>query len=87
MHDRKLKLCTTAPPVDGKANTAIIQLLARFFGLPKSAVRLKSGGQSRNKSFNLKGLTLDEARTVLTKTLAPINGINAITQLSQGEKR
>ncbi|OGR03338.1 MAG: hypothetical protein A2511_10715 [Deltaproteobacteria bacterium RIFOXYD12_FULL_50_9] len=66
-HAGALKLCTTAPPVDGKANTAITQFIAKFFGIPKSGVTLKKGDQSRHKSFSLKGLTLDQAQAALAE--------------------
>ena len=38
-----------APPVDGKANAELIELVARRFGCPRSAVSIKSGGGSRTK--------------------------------------
>jgi uncharacterized protein len=38
-----------APPVDGKANAALIALLARHFGVPKSRVQIKSGASGRLK--------------------------------------
>lgn len=38
-----------APPVDGKANTALIELVAEHFGVPKSKVRIQSGAGSRIK--------------------------------------
>lgn len=38
-----------APPVDGKANAAVIALLAKHFGVPKSAVTIKSGAAGRLK--------------------------------------
>jgi uncharacterized protein (TIGR00251 family) len=39
----------TAPPVDGKANAALIALVAKHFGCPKRAVTVKSGAVSRRK--------------------------------------
>jgi uncharacterized protein (TIGR00251 family) len=39
----------TAPPVDGKANAALIALVAKHFGCPKRAVTVKSGAASRRK--------------------------------------
>ena len=39
----------TAPPVDGKANDALMKLLSGYFGVPKKAFALKSGKSSRNK--------------------------------------
>ena len=44
---------TTAPPDKGKANTAIIALLAKTIGIPKSALELVSGDPDRNKVFRL----------------------------------
>jgi uncharacterized protein (TIGR00251 family) len=38
-----------APPVDGKANTELISLVARHFGTSKSAVSIKSGAGTRLK--------------------------------------
>jgi uncharacterized protein YggU (UPF0235/DUF167 family) len=38
-----------APPVDGKANVEVIALVARHFGCPKAAVRIKVGGGGRLK--------------------------------------
>lgn len=38
-----------APPVDGKANAAVIALVAEHFGVPKAAVTIKTGGSARLK--------------------------------------
>ena len=38
-----------SPPVDGKANAELIQLLAKNFGVPKSAIRIKTGAGAKNK--------------------------------------
>ncbi|CUU07963.1 hypothetical protein JGI3_01615 [Candidatus Kryptobacter tengchongensis] len=38
-----------APPVEGKANEALISLLANYFGVSKSNVKIISGFNSRNK--------------------------------------
>lgn len=46
-----LQIRTTAPPVDGKANTAARELLADFIGVPPSRIRLLRGSTSRNKQF------------------------------------
>jgi len=42
-----------APPVDGKANAALIGLVARHFGLRKSQVSIKSGASARMKLVTL----------------------------------
>jgi uncharacterized protein (TIGR00251 family) len=38
-----------SPPVDGKANKELVELIARHFGCPKSAVSIKSGASGRMK--------------------------------------
>lgn len=45
----------TAPPVDGKANAALIRLLAKEYGVPKSRIRIVQGETSRNKVVELPG--------------------------------
>lgn len=42
-----------ASPVDGKANKALIELVARHFGLKKSQVSIKSGAGSRLKRVQI----------------------------------
>ena len=44
-----------AQPVDGKANAALIALVARHFGVARSAVQLKSGASSRLKLVQVHG--------------------------------
>jgi uncharacterized protein YggU (UPF0235/DUF167 family) len=45
--------CVKAPPVDGKANAELVVLVARHFGLRKSAVSVKSGASGRVKLVQL----------------------------------
>lgn len=42
-----------APPVDGKANQALIALIAAHWGIHKSQVSIKSGGSARIKQVIL----------------------------------
>ena len=49
LHGDALKIRLAAPPVDGKANAALIAFLSDLLNLPKSAVRLVSGQTSRRK--------------------------------------
>lgn len=50
-----LKLRVTAPPDKGAANTAVIALLAKALGLPKSAFTLQSGQTARSKVIVVAG--------------------------------
>ena len=70
MHGNNLKICVTAPPVENKANEAVVQFVAGLFGVPKSTVSIKSGRQGRNKKVLITDLTLSEAQEVLSRTLS-----------------
>ena len=43
----------TAPPVDGKANKALINFLAKKTGLPKKNFQIVSGEHSKNKTIRI----------------------------------
>lgn len=60
LHGEALKLRLAAPPVDGKANTALLRFVAEVLDLPKADVELKSGQTSRQKVVAVRGV--DEAR-------------------------
>ena len=55
LHGDALKIRLAAPPVDGKANEALIKFVAETLKLPKSAVNLKSGQTSRRKVLEVVG--------------------------------
>ena len=59
-----LKLALTAPPVDGRANQAVIEFLAKLFEIPRASVTIASGETSRKKVVRIAGLskTAVEAR-------------------------
>jgi uncharacterized protein (TIGR00251 family) len=52
-----LKLSLTAPPVEGRANQAVIEFFAELFEIPRSSVTIASGETSRNKVVRIAGLT------------------------------
>ena len=52
-----LKVWVTVAPENGKANDAVVNLLADHLGIPRSSVRILRGQRSRNKVVLLKGLT------------------------------
>ncbi|RME35124.1 MAG: YggU family protein [Gammaproteobacteria bacterium] len=49
LHDGRLRLRITAPPVEGKANRHLLGWLADAFGVPRSRVELESGESGRRK--------------------------------------
>lgn len=56
MHDGALKIRLAAPPVDGAANAALVEFIAKQLGIPKSRVRLVAGASSRRKTVEIEGL-------------------------------
>jgi uncharacterized protein (TIGR00251 family) len=48
-HGDVLEVWTTAPPVDGAANEAVVKAVARELRVPRAAVRLRSGERGRLK--------------------------------------
>jgi uncharacterized protein (TIGR00251 family) len=68
-HAGSLKVAVTAPPDKGRANDAIIGVLADTFGLKNSQVEFISGLTSRQKKFLLRGLSVLDARNRLRALL------------------
>lgn len=61
----QLRVRVTAAPADGKANTAVIRLLAEFLHVPASRVELTGGHKGRDKRFLVRGpVTLPAALSV-----------------------
>ena len=52
-----LKVRLTAPPVDDRANEALRRLMSDILKVPISAVRILSGGKSRNKRVQVAGIS------------------------------
>ena len=60
----QLKIAVQAPPVEGRANEALVAFLAETFGMPKRSVELVSGEFSRSKVFLLAGVSLQAVQYV-----------------------
>ncbi len=65
----QLKVAVQAPPIEGRANEALIAFLADYFALSRPNIVLVSGELSRSKVFLLRGVRLAQARAVLTKII------------------
>jgi uncharacterized protein (TIGR00251 family) len=66
-----LKIKLTAPPVEGKANKACVDFLARLLGMRRSALAIVSGEKSRKKTVTVDGIGRDELEARLKDILAP----------------
>jgi len=64
-----LKLAITAPPVDGKANQAVIDFFADLFAIPRSSVTIASGETSRNKIVRIAGVSKEVVEQKLAENL------------------
>ncbi len=62
LYDRALKVRLKAPPVEGKANAALVKFLARCLDVARSDVRIVGGHTSRRKRIFVAGLAGAELR-------------------------
>lgn len=59
MHGEALKIKLAAPPIEGRANEALLKFIAELFAVPLRKVELKQGGQSRHKVVAVSGSHID----------------------------
>jgi hypothetical protein len=62
-----LLVALNAPPVEGRANEALIAFLADLMGVPKSHISLMGGEHRRNKVVFIDGLSPQQAASILEK--------------------
>jgi uncharacterized protein (TIGR00251 family) len=55
-----LKLTLSAPPLDGRANLAVVEFFSEIFSVPRAAVQVVAGARSRNKVIRVAGRTAAE---------------------------
>ncbi len=65
------KLHVAAPPVDGKANEAIVRFLARLTGLPGAAVRIVSGFTGTTKIVEIQGIDPESLQRAILESHGP----------------
>jgi uncharacterized protein (TIGR00251 family) len=68
LHGDALKVRVASPPVDGKANEALVAFIADQLGLPKRAVQLVRGDTSRAKTVLVTASEIDPALLLTRKT-------------------
>lgn len=47
------KVAVKEPPIDGRANEAVVKALAKYFGVAPSLIRLVSGASTKRKVFEI----------------------------------
>ena len=71
-HGGALKVKVKAPPVEGKANRALLDLLAGVLAVPRGRLTLVSGEQSRNKRVRVDGVDAESALAAILVALDPL---------------
>jgi uncharacterized protein (TIGR00251 family) len=66
-HGGALKVSVTAAPEKGKANAAVIALLAEKLGVPKSAIEIVRGEASRLKTVRIRGVAKETVSALLSR--------------------
>lgn len=66
VHDDRLKIQLTAPPVDGKANAALVQFLASELDIAKAQIEIVGGASNKRKNVRVSGVP---AQRVLLRLL------------------
>ncbi len=67
--DEWLRVRVKAPPVDGKANEALVKFFAEFFTVPKGSVSLVSGDTARLKRIKIFGVTAEKAKEAFSAVM------------------
>src|SRR5262245_48749494 len=63
-HNGMLKLAVQAPADKGRANEALVELIAELFGCKRSQISLISGPTHQEKKFLVQGLSLADAEKI-----------------------
>jgi uncharacterized protein (TIGR00251 family) len=61
LHGDTIRIRLAAPPVDGAANEALVELLAERLGVARAEVRIRAGLSGRSKLVDVRGVSLVEA--------------------------
>jgi len=67
LHGEALKVRLAAPPVDGAANAALIELLADVLGVSRRSVHIASGQHSRSKVVEVAGVDIQSVQRLVTR--------------------
>lgn len=70
LDDDVLRARVKAPPVEGRANEALLRLLAGTLGVPRTSLRIVRGQRGREKLVAVEGLEAEEVRDRLARRRA-----------------
>jgi uncharacterized protein (TIGR00251 family) len=66
LHDERLKIQLQAPPLENRANEALVVWLAEQLGVPRKQIEILTGQTSRQKRVLVQGATLEQVERLLT---------------------
>jgi uncharacterized protein len=66
-----VKIALQAPPVEGRANEALVEFLAELLGVRRADVAIVSGEHGRNKVVVVRGKTASDVVAVMEKAIGP----------------
>jgi uncharacterized protein (TIGR00251 family) len=69
LEDQTVKIRLTAPPVEGKANEALVEFLAKVLGIPQSKIEIVAGQTGRDKLVSILDMDSDQAQALIVKQL------------------
>lgn len=69
LHGDALKIRLAAPPIEGRANEALLRFIAGSFNVPRRNVELKQGALSRHKVVLVNGSTLDPESLLISENV------------------
>ena len=67
VHDGHIKIKVNSPPIDGKANEALILFLSKILKIPKSFIKIISGDKSRIKKISI--ISMMDETTIINKLM------------------
>jgi len=70
-HGDALKIRLSAPPVDDRANEALVRLLAERLNVPRAAVRIVAGEKSRRKRVVVAGVKREQVLALVSAAKRP----------------
>jgi len=71
LEDGTLRIRVAAPPVEGKANQALIKFLAKVLGVRKSRIEIVAGERGLDKILSVVGMTAEEVEEKIRPWLPP----------------
>ncbi|HHH81742.1 MAG TPA: DUF167 domain-containing protein [Chloroflexi bacterium] len=71
LEDGTLRIRVAAPPVEGKANQALIKFLAKVLGVRKNRIEIVAGERGLDKILSVVGMTAEEVEEKIRPWLPP----------------